>query len=97
MSIELVLNTVESITPETIRNAIKCKEFHLFRGTTHIVCCVTLNCGFTVIGEAACANPEEFDADIGQSCALEDAERKIGKLLAYTMMFKKAFGDQYDH
>lgn len=30
MSIELVLNTVESITPETIRNAIKRKEFHLF-------------------------------------------------------------------
>ena len=96
MTLNLVLNTLESITPKSIRDAIKRKEFHLFQGTCHIVCCVTLNCGFTVIGEAACADPDLFDLDIGQSCALEDAERKIGELLAYTLMLKKA-GGSYDH
>lgn len=96
MSIELVLNTSDFIQDKDIRDAIKCKEYHLFRNTRHVVCCVTMHCGYTVIGESACANPDEFDLNIGQSYALEDAERKIGALLAYTMMYKKAFGDQYD-
>lgn len=86
-----------AITPQRIQDAIKCKGFHLFQGTTHMVCCLTLQCGFTVIGESACADPNQFDLQLGQHYAQEDAERKIGELLAYGQSYKLAFGGSHDY
>lgn len=97
MSIELVLNTPDTISQAHIQDAVKCKEYHLFQGTRHIACCVTMTCGYTVVGESACADPEKFDLQLGQHYALVDAERKVGELLAYEMMLKNAFGGDYDH
>lgn len=98
MTIELAAPPAgRSITAQRIQDAIKCKEFHLFQGTTHMVCCLTLQCGFTVTGESACADPNQFDLQLGQHYAQEDAERKIGELLAYEQSKKLAFGGQYGH
>lgn len=94
---DLMLKTCASVTPKHIQDAIKSKEYHLFRGTRHIVCCITLTCGYTVVGEAACADPSNFDLELGQSYALEDAERKVGALLAYEQAIKIASGATYDH
>lgn len=85
-----------TVTAASIQDAVKSKEFHLFRGTRHIVCCVTMHCGFTVVGESACADPKIFDLEIGQQWAAEDAYRKIGALLVYEQMCKQ-YGGQYDH
>lgn len=95
--IELVATPSLSVTQQHIQDAIKCKEFHIFQGTRHMVCCVTMNCGFTVVGESACADPEKFDLSLGQHYAQEDAERKIGAFLAYEQACKLAQGGQYDH
>ena len=98
MSIELVQDGLKlSITPEQVQDAIKCKEFHLFQGTRHMVCCMTLQNGFTVVGESACADPAAFDLILGQKCAAEDAQSKIAVLLAYEQATKLAFGGNYDH
>ena len=86
-----------AITAQRVQDAIKCREFHLFQGTRHMVCCVTMQCGFTVVGESACVDPEIFDLQLGQKLALEDAERKVGMLLAYEQSCKLAHGGQYDH
>lgn len=94
---DLMLRTIEEISSKHIQDAIKCKEFHLFRNTRHIVCCVTLHCGYTVIGESACADPKEFDLEVGQGYALEDAERKVGALLAFEQAMKRLHGGKYDH
>ena len=86
-----------SITSQHIQDAIKSHEFHLFRGTRHIVCCVVMHCGFTVVGESACADPDKFDLALGQHYALEDAHNKIGAFLAYEQSCKLANGGQYGH
>lgn len=44
--------------------------------------------GFTVIGESACASPENFDAEIGAKLAREDAKKKIWPLEGYLLKSK---------
>lgn len=46
-------------------------------------CVIVLNNGFTVTGESACASPENFDAEIGQKIAYENAKQKIWPLMGY--------------
>jgi hypothetical protein len=41
--------------------------------------------GFTVVGESACASPENFDADLGKKIARDDAKRKIWALEGYAL------------
>jgi len=40
-------------------------------------CVITLQNGFTVTGESACASPENFNAEIGRKIAYENAKQKI--------------------
>lgn len=86
-----------AIATQHIQDAIKSHEFHLFRGTRHMVCCVVMHCGFTVVGESACVDPDKFDLELGQHYALEDAHDKVGMPLAYEQSCKLAQGDRYDH
>ena len=46
-------------------------------------CVLVLRNGFTVTGESACASPENFDAEIGQKIARQNAEQKIWPLMGY--------------
>lgn len=54
------------------------------------LCLVTLKNGFVVTGESACASPENFNKEIGQRIAYEDAKRKIWPLLGYALRDKLA-------
>ena len=85
-----------SITNQMIEDAVKSVEFHLFRGTRHMVCCATLTNGYTVIGESACADPEKFDVQLGQKYAREDLDNKVAGLLAYGQAEKIMFGGNYE-
>lgn len=44
---------------------------------------VTTKNGFTLVGESACASPENFDPDIGSRLALSDAKNKLWALMGY--------------
>lgn len=89
--------TAISITEKMVQDAITKVEFHLFRGTQHMVCCATLPNGFTVIGESACADPAKFDLQLGQKYAREDVENKIAGFLAYGQAEKLLIGGKYEH
>jgi hypothetical protein len=48
-------------------------------------CVLVLKNGFTVTGESACASPENFDAEIGQKIARQNAVNKIWPLMGYEL------------
>lgn len=51
-------------------------------------CIITLENGFTVTGESACASPENFDAEIGKKIAYDNAREKIWALEGYLLKEK---------
>ena len=51
-------------------------------------CILTLENGFTVTGESACASPENFNAEIGKKIAYQNAREKIWILEGYLLKEK---------
>lgn len=51
-------------------------------------CILTLENGFTVTGESACASPENYDAKIGKEVAYNNAREKIWVLEGYLLKEK---------
>ena len=77
--------TAPRLTPALIDAAIKGEDYHVFGDTCLTVCCLTLQNGFTVTGESACASPENFNAEIGRKIARENARNKIWMLEGYLL------------
>ena len=73
------------VTLDALKANIVKEEFHIFPGSQLTVCVLTLQNGFTVTGESACADPAMFNAEIGQKIARENAERKIWPLMGYAL------------
>lgn len=73
------------VTPDQVEATIKAEVYHVFPGTMLTVCCLTLRNGFNVVGESACASPENFDTAIGQRIARENAKAKIWALEGYLL------------
>lgn len=48
-------------------------------------CVLVLANGFTVTGESACASPENFNAELGQKIARQNAVNKIWPLEGYLL------------
>lgn len=48
-------------------------------------CVLVLKNGFSVTGESACASPENFDPEIGQKIARQNAVAKIWPLMGYQL------------
>lgn len=76
------------LTPALIDSKVKSVDFHVFSGSCLTVCCMTLENGFTVTGESACASPENFNAEIGQKIAQENARNKVWALEGYLLKEK---------
>ena len=60
-------------------------QYHVFPGTTHTVCLLTLPNGFTVTGESSCVDPRTFDAATGRRMAYERARDKLWALEGYRL------------
>lgn len=73
------------LTPALIDKTIKEVEYHVFQNTCLTVCCMTLKNGFTVTGESACASPENFNKEIGEKIAYDNARNKIWALEGYLL------------
>ena len=73
------------LTQQLIDDAIQDEDYHVFEKTCLTVCCLTLQNGFTVTGESVCASPEEFDSELGQKIARENARKKIVMLETYLL------------
>ena len=76
------------LTPAHIDAQILSEQFYVFPGTTLTVCALTLRNGFVVVGESAAASPENFDVEIGQKIARDNARNKIWALEGYLLRSK---------
>lgn len=84
------------IKPSNIDDKIKKVKYHVFSGTCTTVCCIILDNGYTVIGESACASPENFDEEIGKVRAFQKAKSKIWELAGYHFLedkYNKSLGE----
>tara|TARA_R100000365_G_C2712554_1_gene47516 strand:- start:281 stop:583 length:303 start_codon:yes stop_codon:yes gene_type:complete len=77
--------TAQRITPDDLDAEIVGEDYHVFPGTCLTVCCLTLKNGFNVTGESACAIPQNFNAEIGQTIARKNAREKIWPLLGFRL------------
>ena len=75
------------VTLARIQEVIKDAKFFRLTGTL-TVCVLELQNGFTVTGESACASPENFNEEIGNKIARENAESKIWALEGYLLRDK---------
>lgn len=73
------------ITPDMINAEIGMIQYHVFEGSCLTVCALTLRNGYTVTGESACADPANFDAEIGRKIANENARQKIWPLMGFRL------------
>ncbi|CDT52796.1 hypothetical protein VCR15J2_390023 [Vibrio coralliirubri] len=71
----------DQITADQLYFMVAEKHFAVVHGTTIAV--VTLNNGHKVVGESHCINIEDYNQDVGESIAFEDAMSKVGDLEAY--------------
>lgn len=76
------------VTHERIEQVISLTQFFVIPNTTVTICCLTLDNGYTVIGESACINPDNFNAELGRGIALENAKEKIWALEGYLLKSK---------
>lgn len=73
------------VTEASIKDKIVSRYFHVPPGTTLTLCVLTLWNGYTVVGESACASPDNYSQEIGESLAFTDAFRKIWALEGYRL------------
>jgi hypothetical protein len=82
--------TAPRITPAHIEDTISAEYFHVMPGSTLTICVLTLKNGFTVVGESACASPENFNKELGERIARDNAKNKIWALEGYSLRSKMA-------
>lgn len=73
------------VTPDHIHSKVVRNQFHVFEGSCTTVCMITLENGYTVIGQSACASPENFNEQLGRDLAFENAVQKIWALEGYLL------------
>jgi len=76
--------TAPRLTPKHIEITITKTEFHRLTDVL-TVCVLTLRNGFTVTGESACASPENYNQEIGEKIAKENATDKVWMLEGYLL------------
>ena len=75
------------LTPISIDETIVDERYHRLTDVL-TVCVLTLRNGFTVTGESACASPENYNEEIGNKIARENARDKIWVLEGYLLKQK---------
>ena len=73
------------VTPEHIQAVIKDVGFLVPDGSSLTICIATLLNGYQVTGESACADPDNFDAELGRQAAYNKAYDKVWALEGYLL------------
>ena len=71
---------MNKISNDFLNSQIADVKFHRIDDTTITIAIITLRSGFTVIGESACVDPSNFDAEIGNKIAYDNAFEKLWQL-----------------
>lgn len=77
-----------TVTKEGIQDKIQSRMFTRIPGTTITLCVLTLENGYTVTGESACADPANYDQEKGEAYAEEAAIDKVWPLEGYLLKEK---------
>ena len=77
--------TAPRVTPTMIEAAIAGETYTVLPSGRTTICELTLANGFTVRGESSCVSIENFNAELGQKIAREDAKQKIWQLEGYRL------------
>jgi len=80
--------TAPRVTPERLEEVVISEQYHIFDNSTFTACLLTLKNGYTVLGESACASPENFNAELGRKIARGNAINKIWQLEGYLLREK---------
>lgn len=84
-----------SVSIDDVNKVIKAEQYYRFPGTTVIVCCLELQNGYTVLGDSACVNPDDFNEAVGKRYAREMAVGRVFDLEAYMLKQKNfCFGSR---
>lgn len=78
----------ERVTPAYIESRIVKQTFNRIEGTTLTLCILSIDNGFEVTGESACVNPENYNKDIGEKIAYDNAFRKLWPLFGFLLAEK---------
>ena len=73
------------LTPALIDHAITGEEYYVFPGTTLTICRLELRNGYSVTGESESVSLENFDKEIGEKVARENAREKVWNLEGYLL------------
>ena len=76
------------LTPEAIDSVIVDKTFTTLPSGKCMICEITLKNGFTVRGESAVVSKENFNQDIGERIAFDNARKKIWEIEGYLLQEK---------
>lgn len=76
------------VTQQDVEDFIVRDEYHVHGLLTF--CILHLKNGFTVTGESACASAANYNADIGNRLARENAVKKIWPLLGFELRSRRA-------
>lgn len=82
--------TGDRVTKEYIESRITETDFQVLPKTTVTICNITLDNGFSVRGESACVDPANFDEEIGQKIAYDNAFDKLWPLFGFLLAEKRA-------
>lgn len=83
--------TPHRVTLDQVNDAIENVEFINPESAPQLTIAVAkLKNGFIVTGKSACADPANFNKDLGEKFALENAKRKIWDYLGYNLCEKLA-------
>lgn len=73
------------VTMGDILAKIRKAQYLNIPGSTTVICYLTMQNGFTVLGQSACVDPKEYNVALGEKYAYEDAVEKIWQLEGYLL------------
>lgn len=72
------------ITPEQVDAAIACYEYHTFDNGTTVCLCLWKN-GFSTTGTSSVVSKANFNLEVGQRIARENARNEVWKFLGFQL------------
>lgn len=83
------------VTIPSIKAKIVDARYTTVDETTLTICVITMQNGFTFVGHSACADPANFDVEVGQRYAYENAFKQIWSHEAYLIRERLHRDDEF--